>query len=85
MLFGESFVVGVPLCSWLWLSAPHDADMRKAHMRTPCLRHCGSGAYSVAKGKKKRPSDDGLFSLCKGYEKDNFRGLLLGFELKLGL
>ena len=38
--------------------------------------------YSTAKGKKKRPSDDGRFSLYIGYEKDIFRNLPLGFELK---
>ena len=28
--------------------------------------------YSTAQRKEKRPSDDGLFSLYKGYEKDVF-------------
>ena len=36
MLFGGSFIVDVPLCSWLWLSAPHDADTASAL----CLELC---------------------------------------------
>ena len=37
---------------------------------------------SAAKGKKNRPSSDGLFSLARGYEKDILGELPQGFELK---
>ena len=48
----------------------------------PLTRHRARSRGFGAKGKKKRPSGDGRFSLAKGYEKDIFRELPLGFELK---
>ncbi len=42
MLFGAGFVIAVPLCLKVLLVAPHDADMRKAHMRTPRLARLGA-------------------------------------------
>ena len=38
-------------------------------------RHEVAIGISDCKGKKKRPSDDGRFSLSRGYEKDVFCGL----------
>ena len=47
---------------------------------TPRLRRCGEDPLFPAKGKKKDHRVGGLFSLARGYEKDIFRELPLGFE-----